>query len=85
MKEMEKILQRKKEKNDTAIDGRSAFYLYDTFGFPLELTLEIAGEKGFTVDEEGFAKAMEEQKQKARENQSFSAELTNNLSVYDES
>ncbi len=83
MKEMEKILQRKKEKNDTAIDGRSAFYLYDTFGFPLELTLEIAGEKGFTVDEEGFAKAMEEQKQKARENQSFSAELTNNLSVYD--
>lgn len=83
MKEMEKILERKKKDGESAIDGRSAFYLYDTFGFPLELTLEIAGEKGLTVDEEGFEKAMEEQKRKARENQSFSAELTNNLSVYD--
>lgn len=84
MKEMEKILERKKKDGENVIDGRSAFYLYDTFGFPLELTLEIAGEKGFHVDEEGFGTAMEEQKRKARENQSFSAELTNNLSVYDE-
>ncbi len=83
MKEMEKILERKKKDGENVIDGRSAFYLYDTFGFPLELTLEIAGEKGFHVDEEGFGTAMEEQKRKARENQSFSAELTNNLSVYD--
>lgn len=83
MKEMEKILERKKEEKETIIDGKSAFYLYDTFGFPLELTLEIAAENGFTVDEAGFDEAMEEQKRKARENQSFSADLTNNLSVYD--
>ena len=83
MKEMEKILERKKEEKETIFDGKSAFYLYDTFGFPLELTLEIAAENGFTVDEAGFDEAMEEQKRKARENQSFSADLTNNLSVYD--
>ena len=39
----------------TIIDGRSAFKLYDTFGFPIEITKEMAGEKGVTVDEEGFA------------------------------
>ncbi len=39
----------------TEIDGRSAFKLYDTFGFPIELTIEMAAEKGLTVDENGFA------------------------------
>ena len=36
------------------IDGSTAFMLYDTYGFPLELTIEIAEESGFTVDSEGF-------------------------------
>ncbi len=84
MKEMEKIISRKQSDGETVIDGKTAFYLYDTFGFPLELTLEIAQEKGFTVDEDGFGKAMEEQKKKARANQNFAADLTNDLSVYDE-
>lgn len=83
MKELDKILAANKDKSGALIDGRDAFYLYDTFGFPLELTVEMAGEKGFSVDEEGFARAMEEQKQKARENQSFSADLSNDMSVYD--
>ncbi len=83
MKEVEKILEIKKEEKATEIDGRSAFYLYDTFGFPLELTLEIAEENGFTVDQKGFDDAMEEQKQQARENQSFSADLENDLAVFD--
>ena len=48
------------------IDGESAFRLYDTFGFPLELTCEIAQENGLTVDEEGFKKAMQEQKDRAK-------------------
>ena len=48
------------------IDGESAFRLYDTFGFPLELTREIAQENGLTVDEEGFKKAMQEQKDRAK-------------------
>ncbi len=48
------------------IDGENAFKLYDTFGFPLELTTEIALEKGLKVDVEGFNKAMKEQKQRAK-------------------
>ncbi len=48
------------------IDGESSFRLYDTFGFPLELTREIAQENGLTVDEEGFKKAMQEQKDRAK-------------------
>ncbi|HOO25109.1 MAG TPA: alanine--tRNA ligase [Clostridiales bacterium] len=48
------------------IRGDDAFRLADTFGFPLELTVEIAQEKGLAVDEEGFAKLLAEQKQRAR-------------------
>ena len=48
------------------LDGKDAFLLYDTYGFPFELTLEIASEKGKKVDVDGYKKAMEEQKQKAR-------------------
>lgn len=48
------------------ITGQDAFRLYDTFGFPLELTQEIAAEQGLTVDEDGFAAAMEEQRKRAR-------------------
>lgn len=76
MKEFRKILEQKKQAGAGEIDGKSAFYLYDTFGFPIELTVEMAQEEGLKVDEEGFTKAMEEQKQKARENQSFEAKLS---------
>ncbi|MBQ9135527.1 MAG: alanine--tRNA ligase [Lachnospiraceae bacterium] len=76
MKEFYKILEQKREEKADAIDGKSAFYLYDTFGFPLELTVELAEEEGLKVDEAGFAAAMEEQKQKARDNQNFSAKLS---------
>ena len=48
------------------IDGESAFRLYDTFGFPFELTKEIAQENGLQVDEEGFKTAMQEQKDRAK-------------------
>lgn len=48
------------------ISGEDAFKLYDTFGFPLELTVEIAAEKGITVDTEGFNAAMKEQKERAK-------------------
>lgn len=76
MKEFRKILEQKKKAGAGEIDGKSAFYLYDTFGFPIELTVEMAQEEGLKVDEEGFAGAMEEQKQKARENQNFEAKLS---------
>ena len=80
MKEFKKILQQKKDAGQN-IDGKSAFYLYDTFGFPLELTVEMAGEEGLSVDESGFFTAMEEQKQKARDNSAFAQKNTS--SVFD--
>ena len=84
MKEFRKILEVKKKAGLSEIDGKSAFYLYDTFGFPIELTVEMAQEEGLKVDEEGFAQAMEEQKQKARDNQNFSSKLsTDNAGLYD--
>ena len=83
MKEFKKILEQKKEADSDQIDGKSAFYLYDTFGFPIELTVELAGEEGLSVDEDGFAKAMEEQKQKARDNQNFSARLSTDNGLYE--
>lgn len=48
------------------INGKTAFRLYDTFGFPLELTIELANEKGFSVDEEGFKAAFEEHQAKSK-------------------
>lgn len=85
MKEFRKILEQKKKADADEIDGKSAFYLYDTFGFPIELTVEMAQEEGVKVDEEGFAAAMEEQKQKARDNQNFQAKLsTENAGLYEE-
>jgi len=74
-KEFKKILNNAKEAGKSTIEGKEAFYLYDTFGFPLELTVELAEENGLSVDEDGFKAAMEEQKQLARDNMSFSAKL----------
>ncbi|MBQ8636139.1 alanine--tRNA ligase [bacterium] len=54
------------ENLDKVISGEDAFKLYDTYGFPFELTNEIAQEKGFSVDEAGFKAAMQEQKERAR-------------------
>ncbi|NJR59122.1 MAG: alanine--tRNA ligase [Cyanobacteria bacterium CRU_2_1] len=64
----EKMLAEVIEKLDqsTEISGRDAFILYDTYGFPLELTQEIAEEKGLTVDVAGFEKAMEQQQEGSR-------------------
>ena len=84
MKEFKKILDEKIKAGQKTIDGKSAFYLYDTFGFPIELTVEMAAEEGLSVDEEGFAVSMEEQKQKARENQNFSAKLSADSDLFNE-
>ncbi|MBO7402707.1 MAG: alanine--tRNA ligase, partial [Lachnospiraceae bacterium] len=81
MKEFKKLLDSVKAAGTGKFTGKDAFYLYDTFGFPLELTVEMAGEEGLSVDEEGFSKAMEEQKQKARENMAFAQK--NTATVFD--
>ena len=72
LKEYKKILAAKKSEGADKIDGKSAFRLYDTFGFPLELTVEMAEEEGLKVDEDGFAECMEEAKKLAQENANFS-------------
>jgi len=58
---LEKNIERVKQEGKTQLDGRDAFTLYDTYGFPLELTQEIAEEQSLTVDLEGFEAAMQEQ------------------------
>ena len=84
-KEFNKILNNAKAASKNKIEGKDAFYLYDTFGFPIELTVELANENGMSVDEEGFKASMEEQKQLARDNMSFSQKLSDKDSkVYDE-
>jgi len=61
------ILQREAKSKTQQIAGTDAFVLYDTYGFPLELTQEIAEEQGLTVDVAGFETAMEEQRQRSKE------------------
>ncbi|MCR5292125.1 MAG: alanine--tRNA ligase, partial [Eubacterium sp.] len=84
MKEFKKILDEKKAEGAKEIDGESAFYLYDTFGFPIELTVEMADEDGLTVDENGFNSAMEKAKEKARENKSFKATLDTDKNFFED-
>lgn len=72
-KEFEKLIG----KGITKIDGESAFHLYDTYGYPLELTVEMACEKGIEVDEEGFKVCFEKHQQlsKAGSSQRFECGL----------
>ncbi len=83
MKEFKKILEDTRKAGNTSISGKDAFFLYDTYGFPVELTEELADEEGFKTDLEGFKAAMEEQKRKARENQNFSADLSDGAGAFD--
>ena len=63
----EEISQKSKVKNEKLIPGDDAFKLYDTYGFPLDLTVVMAKEKGFKVDEKRFNELMNEQKERARQ------------------
>jgi alanyl-tRNA synthetase len=63
----EEISQKSKVKNEKLIPGDDAFKLYDTYGFPLDLTVVMAKEKGFTVDEKRFNELMNKQKERARQ------------------
>jgi len=67
MGELEKVLSRMGEHDQTVLPGRVAFRLYDTCGFPLEFTEEICRERGFEVDREGFEKAFEKHRQVSRQ------------------
>ena len=67
MKIFAEMLEAHQAKQETRFSGADAFKLYDTYGFPIDLTVEMVQEQGMTVDEEEFARQMKEQKQRARE------------------
>ncbi len=60
------MLDGHKAKGETVFSGADAFKLYDTYGFPIDLTIEMVAEQGMTVDEKGFQHLMQEQKERAR-------------------
>ena len=67
MKIFAELLAEHKSKKETVFSGADAFKLYDTYGFPIDLTVEMVEDEGMTVDQEAFAKLMQEQKVRARE------------------
>ncbi len=71
----------RKSGSDT-LSGADAFKLYDTYGFPLDLTKEILEERSFQVDEEGFAACMKEQKEKARKARKTTNYMGADVTVY---
>ena len=81
LKEMEETMQKNGE---TVLGGEDAFKLYDTYGFPLDLTKEILEEKNMTIDEEGFKAAMQKQREKARGARKTTNYMGADATVYDE-
>ncbi len=71
MARLEEMIDETKARGEKVLRGRDAFTLYDTYGFPLELTIEICAEHGLTVDEESFQEELELQRQRARERMKF--------------
>ena len=73
-----------KEAGKSVLGGSDAFRLYDTYGFPIDLTKEILEEKGYTIDEDGFKEEMEVQRKRARESRAVSNYMGTDATVYDE-
>lgn len=65
------VLEAALRQENRLLDGETLFRLYDTFGFPLDLTADIARERGFTLDQAGFEQAMERQRERARATSKF--------------
>ncbi|MBT4164033.1 MAG: alanine--tRNA ligase [Porticoccaceae bacterium] len=69
------------EMSGTELSGELVFQLYDTFGFPTDLTNDVAREKGYTLDIAGYEKCMQEQKSRARSASQFSVDYTDSIRV----
>ncbi len=80
LNEMEAEMEKKGEK---VLSGDNAFKLYDTYGFPVDLTQEILEEKGFTIDEAGFKKAMDVQRETARKARKVTNYMGADVTVYE--
>jgi alanyl-tRNA synthetase len=70
-----------KEMGGKMIDGETVFKLYDTYGFPADLTADIARERGLTIDQAGFDAAMEEQRKRSQEASKFGVDLSGGASI----
>lgn len=69
------------EMEGDVVPGELVFKLYDTYGFPADLTADVAREKGYTIDEEGFAANMQKQRERAQQSSQFGADYANVVSV----
>lgn len=72
-----------KESGKTILEGKDVFKLYDTYGFPVDLTREILEEKGYSIDEDGFQEAMKEQREKARAAREVTNYMGADVTVYE--
>ena len=73
-----------KASGQSVLNGQDAFKLYDTYGFPMDLTREILEEKGYSIDEEGFKKEMEVQRTRARKSREVTNYMGADATVYDQ-
>ena len=78
------MMETMKANNEKTLSGENTFKLYDTYGFPVDLTDEILEEKGFSYDEKGFKACMEEQRTKARKARKVTTYMGADATVYDE-
>ena len=81
---LSKMMEETKAAGQTVLSGENTFKLYDTYGFPVDLTSEILAEDGFTYDETGFKACMEEQRQKARAARKVTNYMGADATVYEE-
>ena len=81
---LNEMIAKMKENDQKILSGKNAFKLYDTYGFPLDLTQDELSEYGFEVDEKGFKKEMKKQKERAREARKDTVFAEEKLKVYNE-
>ncbi|MFC1860092.1 alanine--tRNA ligase [Chloroflexota bacterium] len=81
---LDSIMAKASGKGRNRVSGREAFRLYDTYGFPVELTGEVAAERRFSVDLHGFEKEMEKQRERARATQRFEVTLEGTMGLQDQ-
>ena len=81
---LEKMKKACEEKGIKILSGLDAFTLYDTYGFPIDLTKEILDEDGMSIDEDAFQNAMEEQKEKARKARGTTNYMGADSTIYEE-
>jgi len=79
---LESLISKARADNGNSIDGEDVFRLYDTYGFPFELTKEVAAEAGISIEESNFYKALEEQRQRARKSRQETEYLSEGKAFY---